>query len=248
MPKNQLSGLTPIWLLTLALALGIFLTVMAPIVAGNEPVKLSDWFGFAGSLGGAVVTLIAAVIAWKAVQAQIAQSERAIERARLAEQYAARAMLPLALSSLNEYVQSCIGNLRRLSATSRSFDVPEIPTRTLELLQDCIRHSDRQRAKEIADLIAILQVHNSRLYGTTTGSVSERLFDSIELIALIDRLYDYGRRTEEERDNSVRPGSDELASKARRFDLNEGNFPQLQARIERVRDRERRVAAGRGNI
>ena len=76
MPKTKPPGLTPIWLLMLALALGIFITTFAPIVASPDPVKLSDWLGFAGSLGGAIVALIAAWKAWSAVQDQIQQAER----------------------------------------------------------------------------------------------------------------------------------------------------------------------------
>src|SRR5258705_10603612 len=85
-----LRGLTPIWLFALALVLGVFITVFAPIVASPDHVKLSDWFGFAGSLVGAMVTLGAAALAWRAVQGQIKQAENAIEAVRAKEEFASR--------------------------------------------------------------------------------------------------------------------------------------------------------------
>jgi len=62
-----ISRLTPIWLACLgARALGVFITVLRPIVASPDHVKLSDWFGFAGSSRAAMVTLAAATLAWRA--------------------------------------------------------------------------------------------------------------------------------------------------------------------------------------
>src|SRR5713226_5976833 len=101
-------GLTPIWLLALALVLGVFITVFAPIVASPDHVKLSDWLGLPGSIAGAMVTLAAAAVAWRAVQGQISQAENAIEAVRAKEEFASRAVLPFALSSLHTYVARVI--------------------------------------------------------------------------------------------------------------------------------------------
>jgi len=64
-------GLGAIGTLALAGVLSVLLTVGIPLVLAREPIRASDWLGFAGSIGGAMVTLIAAVLAWRAVQKQV---------------------------------------------------------------------------------------------------------------------------------------------------------------------------------
>ena len=71
--RMKLSGLSPIWLISLAMVLGTSVVVLLPAsIAGGEAIKASDWIGFAGSIASGVMTLIAATIAWFAVQRQIA--------------------------------------------------------------------------------------------------------------------------------------------------------------------------------
>lgn len=71
MRNDNLPGLTPIAILSLSAVLAVLLSVGIPILLSPEPVKLSDWLGFAGAVVAAPVTLAAAIIAWRAVQAQI---------------------------------------------------------------------------------------------------------------------------------------------------------------------------------
>lgn len=66
------SGLTPIWLISLALVLGTTIVVLIPAaIATGGPIKSSDWIGFAGNVVSGAMTIIAALIAWLAVQKQI---------------------------------------------------------------------------------------------------------------------------------------------------------------------------------
>jgi hypothetical protein len=86
---KNLPGLSPLWLISLAMALGILIVVMLPVsIATGDKIKSSDWIGFAGSVLAGAITLLAALIAWFAVQRQIAAQEDAEARAsqRLAEQ------------------------------------------------------------------------------------------------------------------------------------------------------------------
>lgn len=70
---KHLSGLSPLWLMTFALALGVAIVVMIPYaIVGGDGVKASDWLGFAGNVASGAMTLVAAVTAWFAVQKQIA--------------------------------------------------------------------------------------------------------------------------------------------------------------------------------
>jgi hypothetical protein len=83
MKSDNLPGLTPIAILSLSAALAALLAIGIPIFLAPEPVKVSDWLGFAGAVVGALVTLAAAIVAWRAVQAQIS-----VQRA-IADQQAA---------------------------------------------------------------------------------------------------------------------------------------------------------------
>jgi hypothetical protein len=64
-------------LIVLAVALAVLLTTGAPVANSETGVKLSDWLGFAGNILGALVTLVAAYIAWRAVQRQIGAERNA---------------------------------------------------------------------------------------------------------------------------------------------------------------------------
>ncbi|MGJ5022355.1 hypothetical protein [Bradyrhizobium oligotrophicum] len=64
-------GFGVVGLIGLGTALALLLTVGIPIILAPEPVKLSDWLGFAGNVLGSGVALLAAVIAWNAVQRQL---------------------------------------------------------------------------------------------------------------------------------------------------------------------------------
>ncbi|MHB8267815.1 hypothetical protein [Bradyrhizobium sp.] len=71
------SGLSPLWLISLALILGTVILTAIPIsIATGDTIKSSDWIGFAGNVVAAVMTLIGAAIAWFAVQQQITVQEK----------------------------------------------------------------------------------------------------------------------------------------------------------------------------
>lgn len=79
---KPLSGLTPAWLISLAMVLGTVIVVFIPIsISGGEAIKASDWIGFSGNVLASVMTIIAAIIAWFAVQRQIEAQAQTIKRA-----------------------------------------------------------------------------------------------------------------------------------------------------------------------
>jgi hypothetical protein len=91
MKNDNLSGLSPLWLISLALVLGTLIVVLLPVsIATGDNIKSSDWIGFSGSVLAGTMTLIAALLAWFAVRRQIRAQEEAEERAaqRLTEQRA----------------------------------------------------------------------------------------------------------------------------------------------------------------
>jgi hypothetical protein len=82
MDRDNLPGLSPLWLMSLALVLGTMIVVLIPVsISGGDVIKANDWIGFAGSVVSGVMTLLAATIAWFAVKRQIDASE-AIARYR----------------------------------------------------------------------------------------------------------------------------------------------------------------------
>lgn len=83
MKNDNLPGLSPLWLISLAMVLGTLIVVFLPFsITAGEQAKASDWIAFAGNLLAGVMTLIAAVAAWYAVQRQIRSQEQSAERAR----------------------------------------------------------------------------------------------------------------------------------------------------------------------
>jgi hypothetical protein len=82
MKNGNLPGLSPLWLISLALVLGTIIVVLIPVsIATGDKMKSSDWIGFAGSIAAGAMTLIAATLAWFAVQRQIKSQEDAEKRA-----------------------------------------------------------------------------------------------------------------------------------------------------------------------
>src|SRR6266566_3557689 len=76
MDRNNLPGLSPLWLISFALVLGTGIVVLIPVsISGGDTIKANDWIGFAGSVVSGALTLIAATIAWFAVKRQIDASE-----------------------------------------------------------------------------------------------------------------------------------------------------------------------------
>jgi small-conductance mechanosensitive channel len=82
MDRNNLPGLSPLWLISLAMVLGTAILVALPVsIANGEAIKSSDWIGFSGNVVAGVMTLVAAIIAWFAVQRQIQAQEESAGRA-----------------------------------------------------------------------------------------------------------------------------------------------------------------------
>ena len=69
MGKNNLPDLSLLW--PISLVLGAVIIVLIPVFIGAS-IKSSDWIGFAGNVVAGTMTLVAAMVAWVAVQKQIA--------------------------------------------------------------------------------------------------------------------------------------------------------------------------------
>lgn len=71
MNNNQLNGLSPVWLIGLALCLGVFLVTAIPLVVSVNVINSTAWIGFAGSLVGGAIAIIGLFIASNNVRRQL---------------------------------------------------------------------------------------------------------------------------------------------------------------------------------
>lgn len=70
MSKDNLPGLTPVWLITFTTILACMLPIGVAYIYGNEPVKPSDWIGFAGNVLTAGIAGAAIAYAWRGITLQ----------------------------------------------------------------------------------------------------------------------------------------------------------------------------------
>ena len=153
------------------------------------------------------MTLIAAIFAWLAVQGQIRQAENAIEAVRAKEEFASRAVLPFALSSLHTYVARVIKQLASLPlplGPDETLVATELPMDDVNAIRVCIRYATAAEAEQIAEMLKYLQIQNSRYrrFCRDVAEVSDvpspfqlrdRLIDALTLQALLERSFVYAR-------------------------------------------------------
>ena len=161
------------------------------------------WLNRYQTMVSGLLALSAAVVAYLAARAQIRHAEGLVEKRRQAEEYAARAGLPLALTEVCNYAAACrdIFKSRLLNRKySSPLELPLFPGDVVEPLQYCIRFSDKDQAKKIADLLSFLQIFQSRVTDSDRWSkmaLYDGISDAVVLNLLASDLYDYGRRREE---------------------------------------------------
>jgi hypothetical protein len=85
MDKNNLPGLSPLWLISLAMTLGVFLSVAVPLIVSVNTINATAWIGFSGSLIGGVVAILALLVATRNVRRQMRVSLLSREEERMEE-------------------------------------------------------------------------------------------------------------------------------------------------------------------
>jgi hypothetical protein len=119
-----------------------------------------------------VLALFAALITIRAIHRQINLSEGHERRRREVSEDAARAVLPLTLSAISEYVQQSSDKLHTLYNNSeegfipeknRAIEFPPVPESAISSLQSMIEAStNREVVKVISKIIRRIQIHDSR--------------------------------------------------------------------------------------
>lgn len=188
-------GAGAIALLLLATALAVLLTTAVPITVSKDAVELKDWLGFAGNVLGAGVTLLAAVIAWHAVQRQIDAQFRTAEQERLRKEFAARGVIPLSLSALNRYASDCLRALEKLPRpvlVGTKLELPPLPRQDVQELRDAIESMEATAARQLVETLHFLQIQYARLHdfeqraydgSLTDHEVQRRIIDAADLYA-----------------------------------------------------------------
>lgn len=153
-------------------------------------------------IAGLLATLAAAVTVFQ-VRRQMRQSETALFHERERRAFAHRAMLPLLLSDICDFVESDNQKLKIAIANKSQPDSIEWPTNIseqLETLRSVVEFDDQN--KEVTDrlrtLISQLQVYRARRRPKSIRPVSaleglDRLRDAVEIYVSASSLFSYAR-------------------------------------------------------
>ncbi len=172
MSKDNLSGLSPLWLISLALVLGSTIVTFIPIsIASGDPINSSDWIGFAGNVVAGAMTLIAAIMAWFAVQAQIKaqrdiEAQKSIEEEERRQQRQEEAKM-IAIVAITQCVHAASGAMfavrNAIAAVSES-DQQKWDTatdRAIDMVEQTLSHFSLQEISSelsVNDRLAFLMV------------------------------------------------------------------------------------------
>jgi hypothetical protein len=187
-------------LLTALLSTGLLLdacqaTVVDKVVSPFECIEF--WLNRYQTLVAGIAAFVGAWLTVRTVRNQIEQAERIEgERARR-ESDAARAVLPLALDTLCNYAHAAIKTLEAHGPRSGlpSPHVPSFPEEVIGPLQAGVRFLERDRADELADLIAAMQVFRARVgqQGIVPSSLQQSMVYAADLHARAARLFEFAR-------------------------------------------------------
>ena len=86
MKNDNLPGLSPLWLISLAMALGVFLSVAIPLIVSVNTINSTAWIGFCGSILGGAIALIAVVVTTRNVRRQLRVNLLSREEDRMEEE------------------------------------------------------------------------------------------------------------------------------------------------------------------
>lgn len=210
-----------------------------------------DWQQLLGSF----VAIGAAAIGWHAINRQIVQAdehERERHRRRLA---GSRAVLPLALSGVSTYATRCCISLLPLYIQSREhaeiqmpeggWSAPELPASAILELRSLVEASPPAVANAVAMLLTELQVQASRIESlqidilnehsvVTRNDIEQFIVDTIEVQALTNELFAYGRGEQEAVLASENgPSLAQMKTAAMGLYIFPGHYPGIDARIAR---------------
>lgn len=176
------------------------------------------------ALGGAIWTVAT-------IRRQIAEADRHETERRRRQNFAARAMMPVALNELSNYSKRCVELLLpllpkqsgQLVTAHITQNAPAIPAEAVFTLRESTEFGVDPIAITIADLIRKLQIQHSRLadienWLSSSGriivrpNILEFIVDALEIYARSAKLFAYARRESENAPDA--PNENDLTSAA----------------------------------
>lgn len=201
--------------------LGMILDIILGTLIGIAVTMLlttSRWFwehglkDYQDFLAGCMA-LIGAAGAVFAVIMQIRHAQQMEEERRTRSVYAARAMMPQALSVVCGYAKACSVALREITNGNPPAEnhqwhalpadrIPNIPEASMPILKECAEFGDADLQRCIAKLAQTIQVTAARLNSSDHGigggfmgraQFYDRIDDVLEVYARADMLFPYSR-------------------------------------------------------
>ncbi len=203
---------------------------------------LYQWIYQFQTLITGIIAIAAAYLTFRVVREQIKQTSDLEELRRAREEAAARAALPLALSEVAEYsLQSIrsVEGLRKEQAGPERPRLPQLPVSSFSVFQDVARSADREIAKQIVELLSLIQVQHSRLKGLHEGQTQIEhnflgaIIDAANVYCRVNVLFSYGRESHVINSLPSKEGLINAVHNARIFDPSHPIFAEIERRSEK---------------
>jgi hypothetical protein len=174
------------------------------------------------ALAGALVAILAAVLAFRNTSRSLEQTEEQETRRRKRKHAAIRAVLPLSLAQVSHYAAQSARALDELLRNHPNGPLPpnsmaqtlvqSLPAETLKTLADFIEYSDAPlNVGVVEDTVASIQIHDSRLrelVGRNNDpagpgvvpryNLMGGMIDAAAIFAGASAVFDYARRQQEQ--------------------------------------------------
>lgn len=221
------------------------------VAVDKAPVQPDNAIHAYQDLIAGILALIGAAGAVFAVMKQIAHAQEMENERRLRSMYAARAMMPQALSIICRYAKECGAALRETAdgvAPGDDYEwgpvpvglFPAIPESSMPILKECAQFGDKHIQLSIAKLIQTLQVQAARLTPLDEALGAnfmgrayfyDRIDDVLEVYARADVLFPYARMETDEAPST--PTLNNMSAAAHLCGFMRQQWPELDAMIQR---------------
>jgi len=181
-----------------------------------------QWVKEFQTLISGIIALVGALFTVAAIRRQISSSEKSHEDLLERNLVSARSVLPMALSELVTYGESCLSVSFRMAKGHEIEPLKKLSGSHNDVFREVIKYAPQERQEQMAELLAHLQVQISRmtrevaeyrpmgreeiLYANRIGDEDpnkrENILDAAKLIFQAEDLFCFARREEEEEERS----------------------------------------------
>jgi hypothetical protein len=182
---------------------------MSPVPAGW---CMEAWLNRYQTLIAGMFAFAGALLTVAKLNVQIRQTSESAEDRRDRQEIASRAKLLMALNVLSDYSTSCVRMISSLHQydphfpkiiVPDHFKLPELPMHAVGTMESCLEYTRKDRINAVHGVLTWLQIQHSRIGDDTNikCSITARdnaLFDAVQLKVLIDKLFNYARRRQED--------------------------------------------------